>query len=133
MDEARAATIRDMYGSFLRRDFETLADQLEPDIEYVNPPDALEHAGERHRGKDQVLAIFRSFLGQWEYAGIDLAEVREGPGGVLIVAHMRVRGRASGVPTSDTFAHVLGFRGERVASFKWFNSREEGAAAAGVE
>ncbi len=92
-----------------------LADQLEPDVEYLNPPDALEHAGECHRGKEQVLSIFRSFLGQWECEDVDLAEVREG------------------VPASATFAHVLGFRGERVATFKWFHSREEGAAAAAVD
>ena len=69
---------------------------------------------------------------QFNYESLEILEIDEGPNGLLVVARLRATGRASGVPIDETFTHVFGLRDGVVVDYRWFRTREEGLAAAGL-
>jgi ketosteroid isomerase-like protein len=77
-------------------------------------------------------AAFRTLFEQFEYAGIEIHEIVEGPRGVLVRLTARGRGRASGVPIEQDIAHVFEFRDGLIARLAWYRHRTEGAARAGL-
>jgi hypothetical protein len=49
-----------------------------------------------------------------------------------VVLRFEARGKVSGAPVNDRFAHVFRMRGLEVLDFAWFRSLEEGRAAVGL-
>ena len=132
MDDERRRTVEEIYDAFRRRDWDALTELVDPDVEYVNPSDALEHPGERHRGSDRLVEIMRSFLDQFDQLDIEITEVGSR-------AHRRDDGRPDPLHRPDQqcagtqiFAHVFRFRGPVVVAYEWYQSRKEAAVAAGV-
>ena len=132
MDDARRRLVDEAYDAIRRRDLDAIRRLVDPEVEYVNPPDALEQPGERHRGSDRFVAVMGAFLEQFEHMEVEITELAEGSSGVMVVVVAHFRGRASSAPGSQTFAHVFRFNGPVVAAFEWYRTREEAAAAAGV-
>ncbi len=132
MDDERRRTVEEIYDAFRRRDWDALTELVDPDVEYVNPSDALEHPGERHRGSDRLVEIMRSFLDQFDQLDIEITEWVEGSSAVMTVVLTHFTGRTSSAPGTQIFAHVFRFRGPVVVAYEWYQSREEAAVAAGV-
>ena len=74
--------IRDAYEAFEERDLESLRDFWHEDAIYVNPPYAME-AGTRE-GRDAVVEIWNGLHSLFEYDEVEVLEISEGPGGVLV-------------------------------------------------
>ena len=83
-------------------------------------------------GLDSLREGLQSLHDQFDYESLEVLELDEGPGGLLVVARLRASGRSSGVPIDETFTHVFGLRDGQVVSYRWFRTREEGLAAAGL-
>ncbi len=61
---------------------------------------------------------------------MEVEEILQGENVVMLVVPIRAKGRGSGVPRDQRFAHVwTSLEDGRGVTFQWFVSREEGLAA----
>ncbi len=107
------------YSDFVDGRFDTIAAHLDPEVEFVNPDDAIE-AG-THRGPEPFLGALRRLHEFFDY---DMAEIEEwSEQGAQAVAVVRFvgSGKGSGAPMDASFAHVLDFRGDRLVRLSWFS------------
>ena len=130
MEPELERSVRRAYAAFAAGDMETAIASFAPDIEMVNPDYAME-SGVR-KGLDSMREGLQNLYDQFNYESLEILEIEEGPGGVLVVARLRASGRASGVPIDETFTHVFGLQEGRVVSYRWFRTRAEGAESAGL-
>ena len=130
MDPDTERRIRAGYEAFQRGDLEATLRDFSGEPSFVAPDYALE-SGERE-GRDAVAAAFQSVHDWMELDTIEPEELVEGPEGILVMARVRGRGRASGIPVDELYAHVLRYAGGRVQRFNWFETRAEGLAAIGL-
>ena len=64
---------------------------------------------------------------------MEVEEILQGENAVMLLVPIRAKGRGSGVPRDQRFAHVwTSLEDGRGVTFQWFVSREEGVAAAGL-
>jgi ketosteroid isomerase-like protein len=101
------------------------------DIEYVNPPGAME-PGTR-RGHDGWRTAIRALYDSWDAVDYDLVSVEETDDRVLILTRMRMRGRASGIDTGFDMGLLLSISDGKVVRAEWFFDHESARAAAGLE
>jgi ketosteroid isomerase-like protein len=100
---------------------------MDPAIEYVNPPDAVE-PGVRYGPE-----AFGAIRGSYEDVVIDPQEYIDAGGEELVVfARVTARGRASGLPVEWKHGYVWTVRDGKAVRFRWFNRPDEALAAAGV-
>ncbi len=100
---------------------------MDPEIEYVNPPDAVE-PGTR-RGPDAFGAIRSSY----DDVVVTPERFIDGPGDeVIVLARVTGRGRASGLPVEWQHGYVWTVVDGKAIRFRWFNRPEEAFAAAGL-
>jgi ketosteroid isomerase-like protein len=126
----RDAEIREAYARFATGDVEGALRLFSADAAYVNPVAALE-PGTR-RGIDEVASALRSIHEQIDFDQIEVRDIAEGPGCLLVTLRVEGRGRISGAPVDQLFYHVLRFAGEQVTAFEWYTGRDEGVGAAGL-
>lgn len=98
---------------------------MDPDIEYVNPPDAVE-PGTR-RGPESFARIRDA------YADVRIEPQRFIDAGddVIVLATVRAVGRGSGVPIEWQHGYIWTIRAGRAIRFRWFNSPDAALQAAG--
>jgi ketosteroid isomerase-like protein len=126
----RDAEIREAYARFATGDVEGALRLFSADAAYVNPVAALE-PGTR-RGIDEVASALRSIHEQIDFDQIEVRDIAEGPGCLLVTLRVEGRGRISGAPVDQLFYHVLRFADEQVTAFEWYTGRDEGVGAAGL-
>ena len=118
--------VRSIYDSWARD--EQPADLYDPDIEW-----SLPHPGGKVRGREELLAFLRSFMGAWDEHEIQVEELRElDDGRVLALFTERATGRLSGVETEAHVAAIWSLQDGRVVHFEGFGDRDEALRVAGV-
>jgi ketosteroid isomerase-like protein len=130
MDPAQEQRIRTGYAAFMRGDLDAALATFVPDATFTNPDYAVE-TGVRV-GLDDVRRGFQALYDEFDYSSLELEQIVEGPDGILVVAHVEGRGRASGAPLDVRFFHVFRMRGAEVVDFAWFTSLDEGRGAIGL-
>ncbi|HEX8741959.1 MAG TPA: nuclear transport factor 2 family protein [Thermoleophilaceae bacterium] len=103
---------------------------LTEDVEWVNPPDAVE-PGSRGGVEGFNNAIASIFEG-WEESRFEPERVVESGDDVVALGELRVRGRSVGVEVRREHGQIWTFRDGRVARMRWFGSHAETLAAAGL-
>jgi ketosteroid isomerase-like protein len=98
------------------RAVEAVRPLLAPDVEFVNPPDAIE-PGTR-RGRDEVMVAFGA-VGAFETATSELRELFPAGDSVVAAVTFRARSRGSDVELSHEEAHTWTFRDGLVIRFEW--------------
>ena len=113
-----AQAVRRLYEAFNRRDTESTRELMDPDIEWVNPDDAVE-PGTRS-GFDQYQDALRSVREVFDNAEIAVDELVEA--GELVAARIRmhVHLEAGGMDTEVGQSHLWTFRGGKAIRFAWF-------------
>jgi hypothetical protein len=103
---------------------------LADDVEYVNPPNALE-PGTRH-GIDDFERALGSFFDVWD--GEIVAErYEEHPGDVVFMEiRLHLRARQSGLGGEAEHGWMWNLRDGKGVRFRWFPSREQARAALGA-
>jgi ketosteroid isomerase-like protein len=100
------------------------------DVEYVNPPDAVEPG--THRG----LAGWRLAIGRvnesFDVIGMDVQRVIELGDRCVTLVNFRIRGRSSGVEGAREQGMIFTVREGKIARFEWCSSHEDTLAAAGL-
>jgi ketosteroid isomerase-like protein len=120
-----ADRLRDAYEAFNRGDVDAILDLLHPDIEWVPPPTSLEP--QPLRGREAV----REYLAPnfFESQAVEPLETIEEGNRLLVAAHVRARGRGSGVELDQTAYHVLTIEEARVVRFEVHVDRAEALRA----
>jgi ketosteroid isomerase-like protein len=103
---------------------------LSEDVEWVNPPDAVE-PGTR-RGAEGFNEAIASIYEGWEESVFVTDRVVASGDDVVAVGELRVRGRAVGVEVRREHGQIWTFRDGRVTRMRWFGSGREALEAAGL-
>jgi ketosteroid isomerase-like protein len=103
---------------------------LTEDVEWVNPPDAVE-PGSR-RGADGFNDAIASIYEGWGESRFEPERVIENGDDLVALGELRARGRAVDVEVRQAHGQIWTFRDGRVARMCWFNSHRETLAAAGL-
>ena len=122
----KVEVVRQIYAAW--REGRSARGFMDPGIEYVNPPDAVE-PGIR-RGPHAFGAIRSSY----DDVAVEPQAFIDAPGeDVVVIARVTGRGRGSGFPVEWRHGYVWTVRDGIAIRFRWFNRPEEALAAAGVE
>ena len=117
-----AEAVRRLYDAFNRRDTAATRELMDPEIEWVNPGEAVE-PGTRS-GFDQYQDALRRVREVFEQAEIAVDEVVEAGDRVAARVRMRVHLEAGGMDTEVGQSHLWTFRGGRAVRFEWFTDAE---------
>jgi ketosteroid isomerase-like protein len=129
VETGNGAIVRLVYEALSREDMPSALALMTDDVEFVNPPDAVEPAERRgHDGFSAAIDNMRATFPVFRYSVESLEE--RGPR-ILVSATFRAQSEAQGTEISALRHHVWTMRDRKVARFEWFNSREEALAAAG--
>jgi ketosteroid isomerase-like protein len=103
---------------------------LDPDVEWVNPPEAVE-PGTR-KGIDAFRTAAESVADTFEGASVDIEEFFDAGNRVVVIATLRGRGRGSGADVERRQGYVWTLRDGKAIRFQWFNSAEDALESAGL-
>jgi len=103
---------------------------LDPEIEWVNPPDAVE-AGTR-RGVDAFGTAVDALADTFEGVRAQLDELFDVGDRIVVVATLHGRGRGSGADIERRQGYIWTFRGGKAIRFEWFTDPDGALRAAGV-
>lgn len=104
---------------------------LTDDVEWVNPPDAVE-PGSR-RGPDGFNDAIASIFEGWDESRFEPEDVREQGDDVVALGRLLVRGATMNIEVQQEHGQVWTFRDGRAARMRWFNSHRQALEAAGLE
>src|SRR5690349_24579004 len=132
MPQENVEIVRNLYESgMFDRDPEELLELATPDIEYVNPPYAVE-PGVRH-GRAAVAQAMRRFAEPWDHSHHELRELYDCGQRVVAAVSWHVRGRGSEREIVNEEAHTWTFRDGSLARFEWGQDLARALEAAGFE
>ena len=103
---------------------------LHPDIEYVNPPGAVE-PGTR-RGIAAYEDALRSMNESFEDVSIKVHEMKDVGDQVVVLATFIARGTSSGAQRQHEDGYVWTVRDGKAVSFQWFNDPAKALDAVGL-
>ena len=118
MSQENVEIVRHIYeAGLMDRDPQELMKLATPDVEYVNPPYAVE-PGVR-RGLAAVARAMRAFGEVWESSRHELRQVYDFGDVVVAAVSWYVRGRGSEREIVNEEAHTWTLREGRIARFEW--------------
>ncbi len=125
MSEANVAVVRAIYDAWAAG--RSASALIEPDVEYVNPPDAVEPGVRIGR---RAFAEIRS---SYDDVRIEPQEyIDTASDDVVVIARVVGRGRASGVDIDWRHGYIWTVRNAKAVRFRWFNRPEDALAAVGL-
>lgn len=130
MSETNVEIVRRLYQS-LEQDGSFPDALLAEDVEWVNPPDAVE-TGIR-RGREAFLRATRSTEEAFDETMVVPQEWIEAGDKVVLLCDWVVRGRASGLERRQPQGHLWTLRDGQAIRFAWFNDPADALKEAGIE
>ena len=103
---------------------------LDPEIEWVNPPEAVE-PGTR-RGIEEFATAARTVADTFEEVGVEIERLMDAGERVVVIATLRGRGRGSGADVERRQGYVWTIREGKAVRFEWFNDPAKAMEAAGL-
>jgi ketosteroid isomerase-like protein len=130
MSRENVELVRRMYADgLLDHAVDAIQPLLHPDVEFVNPAEAVE-PGTR-RGIDEVMIAFRA-VGAFKTATSELRELFPAGDSVVAAVTFRARSRDSDVELTQDEAHTWTFRNGKVTRFEWCRDLASALEAAGL-
>jgi ketosteroid isomerase-like protein len=120
--------VRRVYEAWRERGFGFVPGLMDPQIEYVNPPDAVE-PGTRH-GREGFAEAARNLLSIYVNYEVSAAEIHDLGQRVVVVARVATRSTGTDVPIEADRGYVFDLRAGLVTRFAWFNQPEDALAYA---
>jgi uncharacterized protein len=111
-------------------DPEALTERVDPGIEYVNPPEAVE-PGTR-QGFDEVVAAMQSTADSFDSVRHEVRQVFDGGDVVVASVVFLTRGRGSDAEIAQDEAHTWTFRDGKIVRFEWGRDLDAALEAAGI-
>jgi uncharacterized protein len=125
--EENGALARRLYDAFNRVDTPSTRELMHPEIEWVNPEDAVE-PGTR-RGFDEYQGALRSVREVFRDAKIEVERLVEAGDRVAARVRMSVHLHASDMDTVVRQSHLWTFRDGKAVRFEWFTDPERAIKA----
>jgi uncharacterized protein len=129
--QSNAELVRASFERWNSGDTESLLEQIDPDVE-IRVASSQLSGGEPYHGHDgyrEWIATMKESFEVWEIH----PEVFEEHGdAVLVLGHMHLRGRGSGVELDQETGWIVDVRDGRMWRFQAFLSHEEARAAGGI-
>jgi ketosteroid isomerase-like protein len=124
-EDANVALVRKLYDAWLRG--ESTRAWVDPELEYVNPPNAVEPGTVRGR---ETLGRWRDAYDEFriEPERIEAVDADD----VLVVARVRTRGRGSGAITETRQGYIWTVKDGKAVRFQWFRDPADALAAVGL-
>jgi ketosteroid isomerase-like protein len=124
MSQENVEIVRTIYAAWLKG--ESARDFIDAEVEYVNPPNAVER-GTRHGRK-----AFAGIRDAYEDVRIEPEEFIDAGDDVVVIARVTGTGRGSGVDMDWRHGYIWTIHGGKGVRFRWFNKPEEALEAAGL-
>jgi ketosteroid isomerase-like protein len=128
---ANEETVRRLYRAWQKDGFGVVPELMDAEIEYVNPPDAIE-PGIRH-GHEGFATAARALLTVYENYDVLDARFYEAGDSVAVVTRVATRSRGNAVPIEAERGYVFDIRKGKVTRFAWFNDGAQALDAIGVD
>ena len=122
--------IRRIYAVWAKEGSPVPSDLLDPQIEWVNPPDAVERG--TRRGVEAFASAVEALSDSFEGVGVDIDEMVDAGDRVVVLATLRARGKWSGADVERRQGYVWTLRDGKAIRFEWFNGPDDAMTAAGV-
>jgi ketosteroid isomerase-like protein len=113
---SNAETVQRIYESW-REEKGIPADLVDSEIEWVNPPDAIE-PGTRH-GPEGVSVALANFSRAYRIAGLEVERMVAAGESVATSVNLTFVGRGSGMEVHNRQSHRFTFRDGRVVRIEW--------------
>jgi ketosteroid isomerase-like protein len=124
MSGENVEVVRAIYAAWLSG--ESPRHLIDADVEYVNPPDAVE--GGTRRGR----AAFASLGDAYEDVRVEPEQFIDAGDDVVVIARITVKGRGSGVEIDRRQGYIWTVEAGKGVRFRWFNKPEQALEAAGL-
>lgn len=130
MSQQNVAVVRAIHEALARGESPAAIELLHPDIEYVNPPGAVE-PGTR-RGVAAYEDALRSMHEAFEDLRIEVREIIDAGDQVVVLASYTARGRSSGMQRQHDDGYLWTLRDGKAVRFEWFHNQADALHAAGL-
>jgi ketosteroid isomerase-like protein len=125
MSDASVALVREIYARWAEG--RSAAALIANDVEYVNPPDAVEPGVRIGR------SAFGAIRDAYDDLRVEPLEVIDAGGDeVLVIARITAKGRGSGVEVDWRQGYVWTIRDGVAVRFRWFSDPSEARAVVGL-
>lgn len=122
--------VRRLYEAWARQEIPGPRELLHPDIEYVNPPGAIE-PGVRRGLAAFTAAVEKTFEG-WSRWEMDPEEFRVAGKQVAVVVAYTAQARRSEITLEGRESALLTVRDGRIVRYEWFHGPEDALNALGA-
>jgi len=130
MSQENVEIVRRIYASWAPGSSPAESNLLHPDIEWVNPSDALE-PGTR-TGIEAFVSITEGLDDTIRDLRMDVERLIDAGGRVVVIATMRGHGSASGVAIERRHGSVWTIRDGKAVRFQWFYEPDRALEAVGL-
>jgi uncharacterized protein len=130
MSQQNVEVVRRIYASWAPGSSPSDSDLLHPDIEWVNPSNALE-PGTR-TGLEAFASIIEELNDTIRDLRMDVERFIDAGDRVVVIATMRGHGSASGVEVERRHGSVWTIRDGKAVRFQWFHDPDEALEAVGL-
>jgi ketosteroid isomerase-like protein len=127
MSQENVEVVRSFYDAWARDEFPGSTQLMHPDIEYVNPPGAVE-PGTRRGRMAFGQAVEKVFEG-WESWEMEPEVFKAVDDQVAVVVRYRARGRGSGVQVEGRESALWTLRERKVVRYAWFHEATDALQA----
>ena len=121
--DARFEVVRRLYEAWGRADMPGPLECFHDDVEYVNPPGAIE-PGTR-TGVAEFARAGEKLLDAWEFWRAEPQDMRAEGDRVAVLVRYRARGRGSGAEIEGSESALFTFRDGKVARYEWFHGESD--------
>jgi uncharacterized protein len=111
MSEENVEIVRRSYEAFMRGDGEAALSAYSPDAEWDDT--RFRPEGKVHRGRDEISALVRRWVGTWTDYSIKLERVIEAGNRVVVIYEERGTGKGSGLKVNTQVGMVISLGGDR--------------------
>ncbi len=131
MTQSNQELVRDAFERWNRREHESLLEDIDPEV-VINVASAQLSGGQPYRGHDGYREWTATMEESFEVWQIRPEVFRERGDKVVVLGHMHLRGRGSGVELDQQTGWLIEVRNGKMTRFQSFLSHEEALAASGI-
>ena len=121
--------VRAGYAAWNGGDLEAALEIVHPEVEVAQDPQIP--GAVSVTGKEEFRRWLGSFYETWESFEINPTEIRRVDDRIVVIAHIKARGKTMSVPVETDTAHVLTMRNEQVV--RWESYTDPAAALGTLE
>jgi ketosteroid isomerase-like protein len=134
MSQENLETLQRAQEAWNADDLDAWLAEADPEVEWHTALEqALEGRGRTYRGHDGVRKAWDEYRSEaWGGLMNRIQEIRDLSDSVLVLGHLDVRGRTSGIESSQELGQIVRFRGGKILRTDDFLSHVEALEAAGL-